>query len=944
MNRQLKRAAAGGIILLAAWIALSASGTAAAVTPDANAHRLALDRGTAGLWQTLLKLHTRASLIQFTAHPDDEDGGMLAYESRFAGVESTLFTLNRGEGGQNVMSSDFWDELGLVRTQELLAADRYYGVDQYFSRVADFGFTKTKQEALQKWGYDRVLYDSVRVVRMTRPLVVTSVFAGNVSDGHGQHQVAGEMAQEVYKAAADPSVFPDQIRAGLRAWAPLKVYVRLPFATITEKGVYDYATGNWAPARFRNYVNNSWIDEKPSATLQVPDGHYSPVLGLSAIQIGRRGLNQQKSQNGGIAIPSAGPDFSDYHLYASRVPAVSEQNNFFDGIDVSLEGIAMYAPADQAPWVRGRLRTINSLVEGALSKFNVDSPQTIAPLLAQGKLQTEALMRDIGQKQMPGIARYNILHELEEKQKQFNTALAQALGLTIEAVVSPDEHAENAPYYHGGAETFQTAIPGQIFRVNVRVANQGSEPVGIEGVRLVAGSGSAWNMTAEGEKKASLAAGAAQNLRFAVTVPEDAAVTKPYFSRPNFEQPYYDISDPAYLNLPLMPYPLSGRATFIYRGAQIVLDKVVQTVHRISGIGPIENPLMVSPAISVWVSPKAGIVPLTSKSLNITVLIHSYVKGPASGTVSLSLPAGWTSISQQASFSTNQDGDEQNITFQVIPGRVQAKTYSIQASATYQGHSYLSGSTMAGYPGLRPYPYYRQASYRATGVDLRLPSSMRIGYVSGTGDKVPESLGDLGIQPIFLSPEDIATGDLGGFNAIILGGRAYAVRPELKTYNLRLMSYVKNGGTLIVQYNTPEFDHNYGPYPYELSGNPEKVIDEDSKVLLLEPSYPALTWPNNITVHDFDGWVEERGHGFMHTWDKRYSALTETSDPGQAPQRGGLLVAAYGKGFYVYDGFALYRQLPEGVPGAFRILANLISLSSNAGMRKLAAGGAQAAH
>src|SRR5665213_1513963 len=271
MNRQrAKNSGACVVILIVACITISAFGqTPGEVAPSPNARQSAVNRGTAALWQSLRELHTRASLIMFTAHPDDEDGGMLAYESRYAGADTTLFTLNRGEGGQNVMSSDFWDQLGLVRTEELLAADRYYGVHQYWSRVADFGFTKTKEEALEKWGHDRLLYDSVRVVRMTRPLVVTSVFAANVSDGHGQHQVAGQMAQEVYKAAADPNVFPDQIRAGLLPWAPLKVYVRLPFARVTSKGVFDYATGHWTPPRFHNFVDDTWIEGKPSATLEI---------------------------------------------------------------------------------------------------------------------------------------------------------------------------------------------------------------------------------------------------------------------------------------------------------------------------------------------------------------------------------------------------------------------------------------------------------------------------------------------------------------------------------------------------------------------------------------------------------------------------------------------------------------------------------------------------
>jgi LmbE family N-acetylglucosaminyl deacetylase len=932
-RRRIEKCAAGTLVVVAAWITIPAFGQAPArERQNPNAHRIQIDRGSAALWQSLRELHTRASLIMLAAHPDDEDGGVLTYETREVGADTTLMTLNRGEGGQNVMSSNFWDELGLVRTQELLASDRYYGVHQYFSRVADFGFTKTKEEALKKWGYDRVLYDCVRVVRITRPLVVTSVFAANVSDGHGQHQVSGEMAQEVYKAAADPKIFPDQIHAGLRPWAPLKMYVRLPFAPVTAQGVYDYATGHWAPARFRNYISNTWIEGRPTATIEIPVGKYNPTLGLSSNQIGRLGLNQQKSQNGGIGIPPAGPEFSGYHLYASRVPAIVNETSFFDGIDVSLPGIADYAPADQRGWIRARLVAINSLVEQATRDFSMDAPVRIAPLLAQGLEQTDSLIRDIQQKAVPEDARYNMLYELNVKRTQFNAALVQALGLRLDATVANSIKANQGVFYRGPAETFQTAIPGQNFYVRVHLADQGNDPVTIENVQLVTNPDKDWKLAAIEAPPRNLAAGDAADVAFAVKVPDDATITRPYFTRPNFEQPYYNISNPAYLNLPLMPYPLSARASFTYKGVDIVINQVVQTVHRVTGRGPVENPLIVGPAISVWVSPRAGVVPLSSRSLKITTQIHSNVKGIAQGTVALQLPSGWTSTPQQAQFTASRDGDEQNIEFTVTPNNVQQKAYRITAAAIYQGKTYSSGSISVGYPGLRPYPYYRSATYRTTGVDVHLAPDMKVGYITGTGDNVPTSLTDIGVHVTFLSPQDV-TGNLSAYNAIVLGVRTYAVRPELKTYNSCLLDYVKQGGTLIVQYQTPEFDHNYGPYPYQLGGNPEKVIDETSKVVLLHPNSPALNWPNKITEHDFDGWVEERGHDFMREWDPHYTALTETHDPGQTPQRGGLLIAPYGKGFYVYAAYAFYRELPEGIPGAFRIFADLLSLSSNTALR-----------
>ncbi len=217
--------------------------------------------------------------MMIVAHPDDEDGGMLTCESRGQGARVALLTLNRGEGGQNIMSNDLWDQLALVRTQELLAAGRRYGVDQYFTRVADFGFSKTLEEALAVWGHERVLYDVVRAVRLNRPLVLTAVFVGGITDGHGQHQVSGEMAQEVFKAAGDPTVFPDQIKAGLLPWTPLKVYARVPSFSVTPKGMYDYATGKWAPVRFYDYVAGKWTNAVPTANVTIHEGAYDPALG-----------------------------------------------------------------------------------------------------------------------------------------------------------------------------------------------------------------------------------------------------------------------------------------------------------------------------------------------------------------------------------------------------------------------------------------------------------------------------------------------------------------------------------------------------------------------------------------------------------------------------------------------------------------------------------------
>jgi LmbE family N-acetylglucosaminyl deacetylase len=891
--------------------------------PSADSLAIDADRGAAGITRWLHAIRTRASVLAITAHPDDEDGGMLAYETRGAGARAALLTLNRGEGGQNAMSSDMYDALGLVRTEELLAADRYYGVDQYWTRAIDYGFSKTREEALEKWDHDRVLSDVVRVIRMTRPLVITSTFIGAATDGHGNHQVAGQMAQEAFLAAGDPTKFPEQLREGLHPWSPLKVYARVPFFDVTPKGMYDYAIDKYVPVRFFDYIHQTWSTEKPSTALEIPEGDLAPAAGLTYLQIGREGLGFQKSQNNGVAIPPPAPQASAYHRYDSRVPAAEHEESFFDGIDASVQGIASLV-ANSPDWLKTGLAEMAKLADEANAQYHPDRPQAIAPVLADGLRTTRALMDRVRAANLP-----DVLFELRAKEDQFENALVDALGLSMLAVVAPDREPQRQGPFPQTGPSFTIAIPGQTFGVRVDLLNQSPEGLSVQDVSLAASDGKTWKIEKRGEQPNTLAARALVPVRFSVTAPADAALTRPYFKRPDEEQPYYDLADARYRNLSLAPYPLSANLTIAYRGVPLHLSEVVQAMQRVQAQGVMAQPLIIGPAISVAVSPAAGAVPLSAKSFEFSCTVHSNVKGPAKGTLRLKLPSGWRSSPESAAFSMDRDGEDQTITFSVLPNLVQPGEHRITAVAEYQGKTYEEGYRLAGYPGLRPYPYFRPAVYRAVGVDVKIADALRIGYLPGTGDDVPQALENLGRGVRTLAAGDIAQGNLSGYDAIILGTRAYAVRPELKSTNNRLLEYVKNGGVLIVQYNLQDFDQNYGPYPFSLGNNPQKVVDEASNVRLLKADSPVFSWPNRIAETDFNGWVEERGHGFMQTWDARYEPLVETNDPDQDPQRGGLLLARYGKGAYIYDAFALYRQLPSGVPGAYRILANLVSLGKN---------------
>ena len=912
---------------------LAQSPIAVGPAPAVAAQPLPFDRGSAALWQSLQKLHTRASLIMVTAHPDDEDGGMLTYESRGKGARATLLTLNRGEGGANVMSDDYFDRLGLVRTEELLGADRYYGTQQYWTRVCDYGFSKTKQEALDKWGHDRVLADVVRVIRMTRPLVVTSVFVGGRTDGHGNHQVAGQMAQEAFKAAGDPNMFPEQIKEGLRPWKPLKDYARVPFARITAQGIYDYADGKYYPADFQNYVTGQVEHGQLSTNVEVPEGQYDPVLGLTYAQISRVGLGNQKSQNGGTGMPPAEQDNSPYHRFGSNIQASDKESSFFDGIDVSLMGIASMADGGDSAFLKDGLEQINSLVEKAIGGFSAQHADAIAPTLAQGLKATNDLIAKVASSSLSDDSKYNVTHELKVKQAQFENALAESLGISLLATVAPAQE-PTGPFarFLRNPETFQVAIPGQEFHVAVHALNPSNTPVQVESVTLETPQNEQWKVQQEGQAPGTIQGEKSADVRFTVDVPQNAHFTEPYFSRPNIEQPYYDINQPQYVNRPLAPYPVAAKVRFAVDGVPFEIAQVVQSVQRVTGPGTVMEPLIVGPAVSVTMTPHDGIVPQDAKAFDLGVKVHNNVKGPAKGTIRLDLPQGWQAQPQE--FSIAKDGDDQNVNFRVTPANVQQKPYKVTAVASYDGREYQQGYDKTGYPGLRPYNLYRASAYNTTGVNVKVAPNLNVGYVVGAGDEMPEALQQLGIRVHFLAPGDIATGNLSQYDTIILGVRAYAVRDDLKTYNSRLLDYVKNGGALIVQYNTPEFDHDYGPYPYKMGSSPEEVTDETSKMAILEPQNPVFNWPNKITEADFNNWVEERGSKFLSSWAPQYQALLETHDPGQAEQKGGLMYAKYGKGVYVYCAYAFYREMPEGVPGAYRIFANLVSLGKSPAVGK----------
>ena len=901
------------------------------------ADNLPINHGAPALEQLLRKLRTRASFMLIVAHPDDEDNGMLTYLSRGQGARVATLTLNRGEGGQNLMSADFGDALGLLRTQELLACDRYMDVDQFFGTEVDFGFTKTKEEAFAKWTHDRVLYDAVRAVRLYRPLVIGSVFIGAPSDGHGQHQVAGEIAQEVFKAAGDPNVFPDQVAAGLQPWQPLKVYARSPFARIDSQGMWDYATSQYVPPHFVNYVTGKVTDTVPKANVVVPEGDTDPLLGgKSYAQFGREGRAQQRSQigggGGGFGGGPGGRADVSYHRYGSRVlgsdgrPQPDDgdsttESSFFEGIDTTLPGIATLAP-DAPAKLRAVLQLIDMKIEEAQKQFDPTHPEAIAEPLRLALQTLDTVISGTEGSTLPPTEKFNLLHELHIKRVQLNNALVLAHGLTLTATLAdqPPSQPFLTTEYH--------------FAVESKLTNGGAQPIGFEDVHLQFhyshSKGGSPIFSAPAHLTVAPASSRTDRI---VSQTTGLDATQPYFSRPGIQQPFYDVTDPALRNAPTTPSPLTALLALEDHGVHLEMAATV------GDVASPHQPLAVVPPISVSLNRSNSILRPGEKSVETVARIDADDAIQKLGGVKVYLQRNSnikrelleTALPEE---SSKVIGKPEYVGISVDASKIDGTTSTVTASVSLDNHAYSEGYRSVGYPGLTPTNYYTPATLRIVPIDVHTAPNLNIAYIPGTGDDVPSALEDLGIHPHILTATGLTVEALKPYDAVILGVRAYTAHSDLAGPGSQpLLDYARNGGVVIAQFMNGRYGPSEAPYPITVASSSgdhaHDVIDESSPVTILAPGAPALTWPNRITTADFDHWVDERGHSFAYTWSSEYQPLLSTHDPNQEPQQGGLLVAHTGKGYYVYLGLALYRQFPEGVPGAYRLLANLISLAKN---------------
>jgi LmbE family N-acetylglucosaminyl deacetylase len=888
----------------------ASSGTTAPTAPG-YLDPLPQDTGTAGLKQELRKLQTTGRLMMVVAHPDDEDGGLLTLEARGKGVQTLLMTLTRGEGGQNKTGDTFSDELGILRTLELLAADKYYGVEQRFSRVADFGYSKTADETFQKWsGHDVPLQDIVRVIREFRPDVLVARFSGTENDGHGHHQASSILTQEAFRAAADPNRFPEQIKQGLQPWQPKKLYI-----------------GNVC-----GFGASSCPDE--NYTVKLNTGEDDPVLGMSYVQFAVEGLKHQQSQGlADIKIPS-GPRYAFYKLVDSHVPNTKDEKghekDLFDGIDTGLT--ALTSPAGDLG-IAGRLNAAATEINEALRVANQNQPAVAAPLLSA--LRQLNVDRGV-QGDTPGAQ--SLITRLRAKEDQIRTALNLALNVELTGSVISPAATSNAE--------LAGISPGQKFALKVHFHNGSKYALKLDALvvdGIVSGKGAAVD---ERQNEPPVAPGADYDHIFQLQLPEVAATKTGYHRDDPQRDSVYAVDQPQLLTLPFattfpaiiharyeVPEIASAKGSAESKYANLPEISAPATIPVKTKQGTSRNlRLAVVPAFSISVLPGEEIISTNSRAaVEVTVKALSNVDGAPSGRLRLEAPSGWRVRPSTQVVSISHRGDDKDFHFTVSPPGLNQGQVKLNAELQAGGKKYEETYDLVTREDLGSFYYFQPAVQRVSIVDVKVPTDLKVGYIMGAGDDIPTVLQQIGMNVTLIPAEKFAIENVSRYGSIVLGVRAYDTQKEIAANNQKLLDFVRNGGTLIVQNNNSVSDFNgdhFTPYPAELSR--ARVSVEEAPVQILVPDSPIFHYPNEISQKDFDGWVQERGLYFMDKWDDHFTPLLSCHDPNESDQKGGLLVAKYGKGTYIYTGYAFFRQLPAGVPGAVRLFVNLVAAGTAA--------------
>lgn len=868
-------------------------------TPTAGP--VADERGLVGLQLLLRKLAVAGTVMHVTAHPDDENNPLMARQAHGQGLRVILATATRGNGGQNEIGPELFEALGVLRTEELLAAHRYDGAEQLFARAVDFGYSFSVEETFRRWGKDEILGDYVRLIRMTRPDVMITM-RPDLPGGGQHHQASALIGLDAFRAAGDPARYPEQLGEGLRPWQPAKIY---------KVGYYGFFRGE---------------PEPPAGAKLVPvDAEiYDPLLGRTYQEIGSEARAMHKCQGFGQLLALPGSRLVKYQLADTTIPEQQDRDerDLTDGLDLSLRGLARFGGASPPGELVEALDAVARAVETAGVQARLEGPAAASRPLLEGLTRTRALRRWLGAAAgVDASGRFEIDFRLARTEALFEQAVILANAIRIETLADDG-----------------VVTRGQPVNVQLIVANRGKEPVTI--AELSPGG------TGPECAAGVLAAGAVQTCATTITVPESAQATEPYWRREG-EADRYVFARDAPFGAPFAPSPFRARVSFAFgTHGRVSLEQPLQ--HRYEGSifsGEKRTELLVVPALSVRVAPDIAVVPVgvgpkrtaahaaRDASRQVTVTVTNNAPQAATARVALALPAGWRAQPESTTVALSRADEAATTTFVVYPPPGLAPgAYPVAANVRSGAAAWTRGFDVVEYPHVNRRHIYMPAETTIKALEVQLPPGLSIGYVMGVGDQVPQAIAQLGASVRQLDDAELASGDLSKYDAIVTGVRAYERRRDLRAYNHRLIEYARAGGTVLVQYNKFEFNQaQYGPWPARVSAN--RVTDETSPVTVLVPGHPAFTTPNPLGEETWAGWVQERGLYFLGERDAQYVDLVELRDPfpdNAGPKRGALVEARIGSGRWIYIGLGLWRQLPAGTDGAYRLLANLLSMGVTA--------------
>ncbi|MHA6280978.1 PIG-L family deacetylase [Salinimicrobium sp. CAU 1759] len=802
------------------------------------------------IYSEIEKLNFLGSVLYVAAHPDDENTRLISYFSNELDARTAYLSLTRGDGGQNLIGPQLRELLGVIRTQELLAARKIDGGEQFFTRANDFGYSKNPEETLSIWNEEEVLKDVVRAIRSFKPDVIINRFdANSAGETHGHHTSSAILSSRAFDLAGKSSAYPQQAEE-LGTWQPKKLF---------------FNTSPWF------YGSQEEFDAADkSHFLTFDTGVYFPLKGLSNTEIASLSRSQHQSQGFG-STGTRGSAAEYIELLKGDHP--KNNNDVFHGINTG--------------WSRLKGgKEIGEILKKVEQNFNFQDPAASVPELGKA---------------------YQLIQQLEDrhwkevKSNQIKDIIAASLGLYLEAVANTS-----------------LATPGEEVKLNIEAINRSEVPTQLISIKLHPGAREIPINLSLANNKTSLE-------RVDFIVPENVNFTSPYWLNEEGSLGMYKVENNDLVGLPETPRDLKAEFVVRINDVNIPFQRNITYKFNDPVTGESYRPFEVVPAISVTAGTEVmvfangapGTIPVTVKAM----------KNGISGILKPGSLPGWKITPENHIFGPLQKGEEVTFNFNVQPPAVQKKS-AFNPVAVVEGKEYSKSILQMDYPHIPLQTLVLPNKTQLVKLDIQKRGKL-IGYIPGAGDVVPQALEQIGYNVEILKPKAISAGSLEKYDAVVVGTRAYNTVEELRYRQPALFEYVKQGGNLILQYNTSRGLVTDELAPYELELSRDRVTDENAKVTFLAPNHPILNSPNKITSEDFEGWVQERGLYFPDKWAKEFTPILAMNDKGETPKKGSLLVAPYGKGNFIYTGLSFFREFPAGVPGAFRLFANMISLEEN---------------